>query len=119
MTGGVVRLRLVFGDDAMFGPGKADLLRLIGETGSISAAGRRMGLSYRRAWGLVEELNRAFREPLVASARGGPRGGGAVLTEAGREVLDLYHRLEARLEADGQDEIAAIRGRLSDMSARK
>ena len=71
MSRRVVRLRLVFGDEAMFGPGKADLLRLIGETGSIAEAGRRMGMSYRRAWGLVEELNRAFREPLVMRARGG------------------------------------------------
>ena len=112
----VVRLRLVFGDDAMFGPGKADLLRLIGETGSISAAGRQMGMSYRRAWSLVAELNRAFREPLVESVRGGPGGGGATLTEAGREVLDLYRRLESRLEDEGQSEIQAIRRRLADMS---
>jgi molybdate transport system regulatory protein len=119
VTGNVVRLRLVFGDDAMFGPGKADLLRLIGETGSISAAGRRMGMSYRRAWGLVEDLNAAFREPLVESARGGPGGGGAVLTQTGRDVLELYRRLESRLEREGREEIAAIRERLADMSGRK
>ncbi len=116
---GVVRLRLVFGDDAMLGPGKADLLRLIADTGSISAAGRRMGMSYRRAWGLVEELNRAFREPLVETARGGAGGGGAVVTDAGREILHLYEQLEARLEAEGGEEIAAIRSRLADMSERK
>ena len=116
---GVLRVRLVFGDDAMIGPGKAELLQLIGETGSIAAAGRRMGMSYRRAWGLVESLNRAFRDPLVESARGGAGGGGAVLTEAGREVLELYRRLEARLAAEGREEIAAIRERLSDMSERK
>ena len=119
MTDGVVRLRLVFGGDAMLGPGKADLLQLIGETGSIAAAGRRMGMSYRRAWGLVEELNATFREPLVARARGGAGGGGAELTEDGRIVLDLYRRLEERLAAEGQEEIAAIRARLADMSAGK
>ncbi len=116
---GVVRLRLVFGDDAMLGPGKADLLKLIAETGSISAAGRRMGMSYRRAWGLVEQLNRAFRDPLVESARGGPGGGGAVVTDAGQEILQLYQRLETRLEAEGWEEIEAIRARLVDMSSGK
>lgn len=115
----MVRLRLVFGDDARLGPGKADLLRLIGETGSISAAGRRMGMSYRRAWSLVAELNRAFREPLVESVRGGAGGGGAVLTEAGHVVLDLYHRLEARLEDEGREEIEKLRALLADMSERK
>ena len=116
---GVLRLRLVFGDDAMLGPGKADLLRLIGETGSISAAGRRMGMSYRRAWSLVAELNGAFREPLVESARGGSGGGGAVLTDAGRSVLDLYRRLESRLEEEGRPEIEELRALLADMSDRK
>lgn len=116
---GVVRLRLVFGDEAMLGPGKADLLRLIGETGSISAAGRGMGMSYRRAWTLVAELNRTFREPLVESARGGSGGGGAVVTEAGLAVLDLYRRLEVRLEEEGRDEIEELRGLLADMSGEK
>jgi molybdate transport system regulatory protein len=116
---GVVRLRLVFGGDAMLGPGKADLLRLIGETGSISAAARRMNMSYRRAWGLVAELNLAFRDPLVEPARGGQGGGGAALTEAGRVVLELYRRLEARLEEEGREEIEELRGLLSDMSEGK
>jgi molybdate transport system regulatory protein len=119
VTGGVVRLRLVFGDDAMLGPGKADLLRLIAETGSISAAGRRMGMSYRRAWSLVAELNRAFRAPLVEGARGGAGGGGAALTEMGVAVLDLYRRLEKRLEEEGRDEIEELRGLLADISVRK
>jgi molybdate transport system regulatory protein len=118
VTGGVVRLRLVFGDDAMLGPGKADLLRLIAETGSISAAGRRMGMSYRRAWNLVAELNHAFRGPLVESARGGSGGGGAALTELGHAVLDLYRRLETRLEEEGHEEIEKLRGLLADMSER-
>ncbi len=101
---------------AMLGPGKADLLRLIGETGSISAAGRRMGMSYRRAWSLVGELNRVFRQPLVESARGGPGGGGAALTEAGKVVLELYRRLEARLEEEGREEIEELRTLLADIS---
>ena len=85
-----LRLRLLFGEDAMLGPGKADLLERIRDTGSISAAGRGMAMSYKRAWMLVEEMNAAFREPLVDSARGGPGGGGARLTSAGGQVLALY-----------------------------
>ena len=72
-----LRLRIQFGDTAMLGPGKADLLELIRTTGSIAAAGRAMSMSYKRAWLLVEEMNQAFREPLVDSSRGGTRGGGA------------------------------------------
>lgn len=85
-----LRLRILFGD-AMLGPGKAELLERIRATGSIAAAGRQMDMSYKRAWMLVEELNTAFRDPLVASVRGGPGGGGAHLTEAGDKVLQLYH----------------------------
>jgi molybdate transport system regulatory protein len=79
-----LRIRLVFDDGAMLGPGKADLLELIRETGSIAAAARRMGMSYKRAWLLVETLNASFRETLVESARGGRGHGGARLTGKGR-----------------------------------
>ena len=85
-----LKLRILF-DGAMLGPGKAELLARIAETGSIAAAGRQMGMSYKRAWTLVEELNAAFVNPLVQSARGGPGGGGATLTATGAEVLRLYH----------------------------
>ncbi len=76
-------------------------MELIGKTGSISAAGKAMGMSYKRAWTLVETLNGIFREPLVASSRGGASGGGARLTETGQEVLAQYRRLEARVEEAG------------------
>ncbi|MGB8624341.1 MAG: LysR family transcriptional regulator [Paracoccaceae bacterium] len=109
-----LRLRLVFGETAMLGPGKADLLELIHETGSISAAGRRMKMSYKRAWMLVEEMNTAFRDPLVQSVRGGASGGGASLTEAGWTVLSNYRALEVRTAQAGAEEIAAIRQLLSD-----
>jgi molybdate transport system regulatory protein len=109
-----VRLRLVFSDEAMLGPGKADLLELIRETGSISAAGRRMGMSYKRAWTLVETLNTIFREPLVASTRGGASGGGARLTPAGECVLGHYRRLVARAQAAAAEDIAAIEGMLQE-----
>lgn len=104
-------LRLYFGK-LVFGPGKADLLQAIAEEGSISAAGRRMGMSYKRAWSLVEEMNDAFAEPLVLSARGGAHGGGAQLTTTGQAVLADYRALLARLLAGGADEIAAIGARL-------
>ncbi|RWR46263.1 LysR family transcriptional regulator [Sinirhodobacter ferrireducens] len=109
-------LRLYYGK-LVFGPGKADLLQAIAEEGSISAAGRRMGMSYKRAWSLVEEMNDAFAEPLVLSARGGAHGGGAQLTSTGQAVLADYRALMARLLADGADEIAAIGARLRDGAA--
>ncbi len=103
-----LRLRVVFGPGAMLGPGKADLLALIDETGSISAAGRRMRMSYKRAWTLVETLNTLFAVPLVSSSRGGEGGGGARLTEAGLEVLARYRALEQRAAEAGADDIAAL-----------
>lgn len=111
-----IRLRLIFGSNAMLGPGKADLLELIGQTGSIAAAGRQMGMSYKRAWMLVETMNGIFREPLVESARGGARGGGARLTETGERVLQLYRQLEKRTAEAGSEEIEALHGLLGDMS---
>ncbi len=111
-----LRLRLLFGDEAMFGPGKAELLERIRESGSIAAAGRVMDMSYKRAWMLVDEMNTAFRAPLVDCSRGGPKGGGARLTGAGATVLAAYRRLEAQAAQAGADEIAAIRALLKDMS---
>jgi len=83
----------------MFGPGKAELLERIRDTGSIAAAGRAMAMSYKRAWSLVEELNALFREPLVDAVRGGPQGGGARLTAAGARALGHYRALEAAAAA--------------------
>lgn len=107
------RLRLVLEPDVAIGPGKADMLEGIGETGSISAAGRRMGMSYKRAWVIVDALNRAFDAPLVETAKGGARGGGARLTPLGEEVLARFRRIEALAEEAAKDEIAALRARLS------
>ena len=78
------------------GPGKAELLQGISETGSIAAAGRRMGMSYKRAWYLLDAMNGYFQEPLVLSAKGGKSGGGARLTENGERVLAIYQRMEAK-----------------------
>jgi molybdate transport system regulatory protein len=103
-----LRIRIVFGDGAVMGPGKADLLERIARCGSIAAAGREMGMSYKRAWELVGMLNGMFAGPLVDSARGGPGGGGATLTDLGREVLELYRRFEAEAAAGGAARLAAL-----------
>lgn len=103
-----LRLRLLFGDQLVLGPGKAELLARIAETGSIAAAGRAMGMSYKRAWLLVEEMNAAFHEPLVTSARGGSGGGGASLTSTGAEVLDAYQALLAASRAVSAPQVARI-----------
>jgi len=109
-----LRIRIVFGEDAMLGPGKADLLERIRDTGSIAAAGRAMSMSYKRAWMLVEEMNAAFRDPLVDSTRGGARGGGARLTDTGSEVLANYRKLEEIMAEAGAARIGAIQSMLRD-----
>lgn len=78
MEGRVVSLRVALSPDTLLGPGKADLLQGIRETGSIAAAGRRMGMSYKRAWYLIDTLNNGFREPLVMASKGGKAGGARV-----------------------------------------
>jgi molybdate transport system regulatory protein len=108
-----LRIRLHFETGTMFGPGKADLLSLIAETGSIAAAGRRLGMSYKRAWGLVETMNDMFCDPLVESSRGGAKHGGATLTDTGRRVLALYRSLEANTRSASSSEL----GRFEDMLA--
>ncbi|MFS0736381.1 ModE family transcriptional regulator [Sphingomonas sp. 1P06PA] len=94
-----LRLRVHLGGEIAIGPGKAALLEAIVAHGSISAGARAMGMSYRRAWLLVDAMNRAWPAPLVETAAGGSRGGGARLSALGRDVLDRYRRLEAELEA--------------------
>ena len=98
-----LRLRITLKPGTLLGPGKADLLEGIRETGSIAAAGRRMGMSYKRAWYLIDTMNSYFREPVVFSNKGGKTGGGAQLTTTGRAVLDRYRRMEtkARREPSG------------------
>ena len=92
-------LRILGERAAAIGPGKAELIERIGETGSISAAAREMRMSYRRAWQLVEALNHDFREPVVETATGGRRGGGARVTPFGRRIAGLYREMEARASA--------------------
>lgn len=89
-------LRVLAGDFPAMGPGKARLITLIDSTGSISAAAREMGMSYRRAWQLVEALNRSFDELVVTTAVGGKRGGGAVVTDFGRRMAEAYYGMESK-----------------------
>ncbi len=100
--------RLMLGDVIAMGPGKADLLDLIEETGSISAAAKRMSMSYRRAWMLVDAMNVAFKKPLVEAITGGAGGGGARVTEEGRQVLTLYRKLQAELERTAAGHLAGF-----------
>jgi molybdate transport system regulatory protein len=106
---GLSHLRVILSEHAYVGPGRADLLELIDKTGSISAAGKAMGMSYKRAWGLVQALNEGFGETLVASTRGGAAQGGAVLTDAGRLVLGRYRQMEEKTRAAIAEDILALR----------
>jgi molybdate transport system regulatory protein len=99
------------GDGLILGPGKVDLIEAIGRTGSISAASREMGMSYRRAWLLVEALNRMFARPLIVAATGGRRGGGAQVTELGQGVAAAYRRIEQRTRAAINEELATVEAR--------
>lgn len=93
-----IKIQLFCGDEIAMGPGKADLLEAIGREGSISAAGRALGMSYRRAWLLVDIMNRCWQEPLIETSAGGSRGGGARITDFGRLILWRYRQLEEACE---------------------
>ncbi|MGR4067229.1 winged helix-turn-helix domain-containing protein [Billgrantia sp. C5P2] len=103
-----LRLRIQLGHAIAIGPGKAQLLETIADTGSISAAARRLGMSYRRAWLLVDTMNQCFKEPLVATATGGKGGGGAQITTFGEEVLEHYRRMEHTASEAVVEEMAAF-----------
>lgn len=113
-----LHLRLMF-NGTKLGPGKAELMERIAATGSISAAGRQMKMSYKRAWMLVEEMNSLFANPLVTSARGGSGGGGAQLTDTGKQVLHHFRALESAAQSAAAPHIAALDSLCSDMSERK
>lgn len=88
------RLRITAGDDIAIGPGKIALLEAIAETGSITAAAKQIGMSYRRAWLLLDELNNALKRPAVDSIKGGQRGGGSALTAVGLQLIERYRHVE-------------------------
>ena len=109
-----LKIRLHCGAEIAIGPGKADLLDAIRQTGSISAAARSLGMSYRRAWLLVETMNRCFKEPLVSTLAGGRHGGGTQLTAMGEQVLRRYRELCARALAAVQDGLDELGGLLAE-----
>lgn len=117
MNGVRLTVRIDFGSAGALGPGKIRLLEAIGKTGSISQAGRSLGMSYRRAWLLVDDLNRSFRMAVVVTQPGGQRGGGAELTRFGRDLIKKYRAIESRAEAAAKRQLrdleAALRGRRS------
>jgi molybdate transport system regulatory protein len=106
-----VRVSIVFESGARIGPGKAKLLESIRDTGSISAAAREMGMSYKRAWTLLDSINQAFTEPVTTAAPGGVGGGGAILTAFGVEVLERYRRIQDRTAALSADDLAVLADR--------
>ena len=106
-------LRLKHGRTGLLGPGKGRLLETIEQAGSISGAARAMGMSYKRAWDLVSDLNRLFAEPVVATNFGGAKGGGATLTPFGLEVLALYRRMLTNVEKALAEDIAWLDNHLS------
>jgi molybdate transport system regulatory protein len=103
-----IKLSIIFESGARIGPGKAALLESVRETGSISAVARDMGMPYKRAWMLLDSMNRAFKEPVIEAATGGARGGGATLTAFGADVLERYRRMLAAAEAAAVDDIAVL-----------
>jgi molybdate transport system regulatory protein len=109
-------IRIDLRPDARLGPGKIALLEAIDRTGSISAAGRELRMSYRRAWVLVEELNRLFRTPVVVAHPGGPRGGGAQLTKFGAALARSYRTIEAEATASAAGRLAELESELATKS---
>ncbi|MGJ5178823.1 winged helix-turn-helix domain-containing protein [Bradyrhizobium oligotrophicum] len=103
-------LRIDLDDGSRIGPGKIALLEHIDRHGSISAAGRAMDMSYKRAWDLVDEINRVCRQPAVARQTGGRNGGGAALTAFGEQLVERYRRIERDAANAVRKDLAALRG---------
>lgn len=107
------RMRLYRDDAIVIGPGKVALLEAIREAGSISGAARMLGMSYRRAWMLLDEMNGALVSPAVITATGGSRGGGATLTPVGERIIRHYQAIESRAEQAAAEDIAALKALLA------
>ncbi|MFA6313909.1 MAG: LysR family transcriptional regulator [Sterolibacterium sp.] len=105
----VIRPRVSIGDAIAIGPGKVDLLRTVGEMHSISAAAKALGMTYKRAWLLIDTLNRGLGRPVIETATGGKGGGGAHLTELGQQLVLAYDALETRINDAARDELATLR----------
>jgi molybdate transport system regulatory protein len=113
------KLRIHFGDEIAIGPGKAGLLMAIRDSGSITAAARTLGMSYKRAWNLADTMNRCFREPLITTATGGGGGGGATLTPFGETVLRQYQTMQRRAERAIGGDLTRFAAMLADVPGTK
>jgi molybdate transport system regulatory protein len=112
MGGSRLTLRVDFGGNRALGPGKVRLLEAIRDTGSISQGGRALGMSYRRAWLLVDDLNHCFRQPVIDTRPGGSHGGGVTLTAFGRELIRDYRGIEAAAAAAAERRLNKLEQRL-------
>lgn len=112
-------LRVLGKSAAAMGPGKAELVERIARTGSISAAARGMGMSYRRAWQLVESLNRSFREAVITTAIGGSRGGGARVTPSGARLVARFRAMEVKASAAIAADLRSFSGHLRKSAKRR
>lgn len=119
MSSGNIKIRIPYGELSAMGPGKADLLDAIESSGSISAAARNLGMSYKRAWDLVDTMNRCFSQPLVSTTTGGSHGGGAQVTEFGHKVLRHYRALIAKAEQSVAAELHELAAMLASSAAEK
>ncbi len=102
------RMRIYRDESIAIGPGKVALLEAVAETGSISAAARQMGMSYRRAWVLIDEMNRALCTPAVSTAAGGAHGGGTALSPVGQELITRYRAVENAARMAAAADLAAL-----------
>ncbi len=108
-----IRFRIYLDGEGHIGPGKVELLEHIQRLGSIAAAGREMGMSYRRAWELVEETGRLFGRPVTMRQTGGRHGGGATLTPLGEAVIARFRKAEAAIAAAARDDLAALQAEVA------
>jgi molybdate transport system regulatory protein len=114
-----IRIRIYFGDGHSVGPGKVQLLESVRELGSISAAARSMGMAYRHAWELIDDMNQCFRSPVVTGTSGGRAGGGATLTPFGEEVVRRFRAMEKRARKAMARDVEALDGQVAGAPARR
>ncbi|MEN9761163.1 MAG: molybdenum-pterin-binding protein MopA [Pseudomonadota bacterium] len=107
-TASPLSIRLRFSEETRLGPGKIALLEAVARTGSIAAAGRELGMSYRRAWLLIDSMNRCFDEPVITAASGGAQGGGADITPLGHQLIRAFRALEADAQRAVDGHFAAL-----------
>jgi molybdate transport system regulatory protein len=112
-----IRIRIYFGDGHSVGPGKVQLLEAVRELGSISAAARSLGMAYRHAWELIDDMNQCFRSPVVTGTSGGRAGGGATLTPFGEEVVRRFRSMEKRARKAMAGDVEALDREVVDVEA--